>query len=231
MLWAGWMLVAVAIGVLIRIDFGVAPYDVLNIGVGERLGVAPGTAMWLTGAVLVAAAWILGQRSGVATPLGFVAIGQIINVVLDVVQPLEHWGWRVGLLVPALVGLYAGVCLIIVSELGAGPTEVFMLAITRTGLDLRTARWIIELSCAATGLLLGGPVGVLTVLIVVLAAPAIAILLPVAARATSLENQELAERTGCLWPERQSFLNWGRTVSGGSEQAIGRESLTAGSRW
>jgi uncharacterized membrane protein YczE len=191
LLCVGWALVAIAISGLILIDFGVAPYDVLNVGVGELLGVAPGTAMWITGAVMVAVAWILGERPGAATPLGFLVIGFLINVTLEVLPDMESAALavRVAALAPALLGLYTGVCLIIVSGLGAGPTEVLMLALHDRGVGLRASRWVIEIGCAGIGWILGGPVGVLTVLLVTLAAPIIAALLPAVRRATASRLQ------------------------------------------
>ncbi len=179
---AGWFLVAIAISLLIRLELGVAPYDVLNVGLGERIGVAPGTAMWITGTILVLLAWILGQRPGPATPLGFLTIGFFINLTLPLVPETSGLALRVALLVPALLLLYQGVCLIIVSGLGAGPTEVLMLALSERGLGLKVSRWLIELGCAGVGYLLGGPVGVLTVLLVALAAPIISLLLPLNTR-------------------------------------------------
>jgi uncharacterized membrane protein YczE len=183
----GWLLVGMAISVIIRADLGAAPYDVLNVGVGTLLGVAPGTAMWLTGAVLVAVAWLLGERPGLATPVGFLAIGLIINLTLAAMPEVNTTLIRVMLLVPALAALYLGVCLIIVSRLGAGPTEVFMLALTRRGLHLRLARWAIEIGCAVLGVVLGGPLGAVTVIIVFAAAPTISVLLPRVGQLTGLE--------------------------------------------
>jgi uncharacterized membrane protein YczE len=182
LLVAGWVLVAAAIAALIRLDLGVAPYDVLNVGIGARLGIAPGTAMWLSGTVMIAAAWLMGQRPGPATPLGFLTIGLCINVLLPHVPAIASLPVRALVLLPVLVVLYLGVCLIIVSGLGAGPTEVLMLALADKGLGLRTARWLIELGCAVGGFLLGGPVGALTAVLIVASAPIIAALLPVTRR-------------------------------------------------
>lgn len=178
----GWALVAAAISVLITLDLGVAPYDVLNVGVGKLLGVATGTAMWVTGAVLVTAAWLLGVRPGPATPAGFVTIGMLINVFLNLLPNAVSGAAVIPLLVVAVAVLYAGVCFIVVSGYGAGPTEVFMLALHRRGAGLRVSRWVIEIGCAGLGWMLGGPVGPLTVLLVAVAAPLIAFLLPTAGR-------------------------------------------------
>ena len=177
---------------IIRVDLGAAPYDVLNVGVGKLLSIAPGTAMWLTGAVFVVIAWSLGERPGVATPAGFLAIGLIINISLAALPEISDLFVRVALLVPALAALYVGVCLIIVSRLGAGPTEVFMLALTRRGLHLRYARWSIEAGCMVLGVVLGGPLGAVTVVILLAAAPTISALLPMIGRLSGLGSPMIA---------------------------------------
>lgn len=181
MLVVGWVLVAVAIAALITLDLGVAPYDVLNVGIGGLIGVAPGTAMWITGTVMVVAAWLLGERPGFATPAGFITIGALINVTLPLMPDLDSWPAQAATLLTATAVLYLGVCLTIVSKLGSGPTEVLMLAIARHGTSVRTARWIIEIGCAAIGWLLQGPLGFLTVVLVVVSAPLIGALLPLTA--------------------------------------------------
>ena len=178
LLVAGWVLVALAIAALIELDLGVAPYDVLNVGIGGLVGVAPGTAMWITGTVLVAVAWLLGERPGLATPVGFITIGALINVTLPLMPDIDSWMARAAVLLVAIAVLYLGVCLTIISTLGAGPTEVLMLAIARHGTSVRTARWIIEIGCAAIGWVANGPLGLFTVVLVVVSAPLIGAMLP-----------------------------------------------------
>jgi uncharacterized membrane protein YczE len=174
----GWVFVAGAISLLIQLNLGVAPYDVLNTAVGTKLGVSPGTGMWITGSVFVAGAWALGVRPGVGTVAGFFSIGAIVNQLLGVIPEITYGPLRFGVIIPALLVLYVGVCLIIISNFGAGPTEVLMLALHKKGMKLTVARWGIESSCAVLGAVLGGEIGVLTILIVVVAGPCIASLLP-----------------------------------------------------
>ena len=174
----GWAFVAGAISVLIKLDLGVAPYDVLNTAIGERLNISVGTGMWITGTILVGVSWVLGVRPGVGTILGFFAIGIIINYLLDVLPELDSMVARGVLLGPSLVALYMGVCFIILSKVGAGPTEILMMALHKKGLSLSVSRWGIEAACAAVGGLLGGSLGVLTIIIVVVAGPTISYLLP-----------------------------------------------------
>lgn len=67
-----------------------------------------------------------------------------------------------------------------------------MLALTQRGLHLRVARWSIEIGCAVLGVVLGGPLGAVTVVIVFAAAPTIAVLLPAVGRFTGLGSPAIA---------------------------------------
>lgn len=174
----GWLCVGGAITVLIRLNLGVAPFDVLNTAIGERIGYDAGVGTWISGAVLVSVAWVMGVRPGVGTVLGFFGIGWIINTALRIVPDIEPIGVRVGAVPVALAVLYLGVCFIIVSGIGAGPTEVLTLALHQRGMSLRAARWGVEFGCASVGWALGGSIGVLTAVITVVAGPCIGFLLP-----------------------------------------------------
>lgn len=178
----GWFFVASAISVLIRLGLGVAPYDVLSTAIGEGLGISPGTGMWITGLVFVGVGWIIGARPGIGTVAGFFGIGAMVNALLRVIPEITDEVAKLGVVVPTLLILYTGVCLVIVSNVGAGPTEVLMMALHKKGLRLSWARWGVEALCAVLGGTLGGEIGVLTVVIVVVAGPCIELLLPRTAR-------------------------------------------------
>ena len=182
LLVVGWVLIATAIAALIRLDIGVAPYAALNVGLGTLLGVAPGTAMWASGSILVALAWFLGHRPGPATPLGLLTIGFLVNAALPLVSFLEDVRFKEVIFILAVLVLFQGVCLTIVSSYGAGPIEVLVLALRGRGLSLRASSWGVEFASAGIGFLLGGPVNLLTMLFVLLAGPVIAVLLPLTTR-------------------------------------------------
>jgi uncharacterized membrane protein YczE len=177
-LLVGWVLVGITIPVLIRIDLGVSPYDVLNTAIGRRLGIQPGTAAWLSAAALLSAAFLLGERPGIATFAGAFAVGAMVNAGLWLLPDTLPMVLRLGLIPPLLLVLYLGVCCIILSALGAGPTEVFMLGLVHHGMSFHLSRWLIEAGCALVGAAMGGAIGLVTGVMVFGAGPAIAILLP-----------------------------------------------------
>lgn len=192
-LLVGWLLVGVTIPVLIRIDLGVSPYDVLNTAIGRWLDIQPGTAAWISATVLLGAALLLGERPGIATFAGAFAVGALVNLGLAMLPDSLPMALRIGLIPPLLLVLYLGVCCIILSALGAGPTEVFQLALVRHGMSLNVSRWVIEAGCALVGAVLGGAIGLMTMVMVVGAGPFIAGLLP-----------RVSTRTGLPLPTRQS---------------------------
>ena len=182
----GWLLVGFTIPVLIRIDLGVSPYDVLNTAIGRWLHIEPGTAAWLSAALLLSAAFVLGERPGIATFAGAFAVGALVNAGLWVLPDTLPLAVGVGLMAPLLLVLYLGVCCIILSALGAGPTEVFMLGLVRHGMSFNLSRWLIEAGCALVGAVFGGAIGVMTVVMVFGAGPLIAVLLPRVSARTGL---------------------------------------------
>lgn len=160
----GLALFGAGIGLIVRADLGLAPWDVFHQGVSERTGISIGTVIILVGVVLMLL-WIpLRQRMGIGTVLNALEIGLVVDVVLAVVpelgSTLTRWlAFVAGL---CLVGLGGG--LYIGSGLGPGPRDGLMVGLhERFGWSIRLSRTIVELCAFTAGWLLGGSVGVGTV--------------------------------------------------------------------
>ena len=123
--------------------------------------------------------WIpLRQRPGIGTACNVVVIGTVIDVFLAVV-PAPHalpLRWLSLLAGVALNGV-ATACYI-GAGLGPGPRDGLMTGIARRGHSLRLVRTSIELSVLAIGWLLGGTVGIGTVLYAISIGPLVHLLLP-----------------------------------------------------
>lgn len=181
-LYAGLMCFALSVTLMVRARLGLSPWDVLHQGIAKRLGVQLG---WVVVAVsaLVLLAWIpLRQRPGIGTVTNAVLIGPLVNVFLALVPPMHAGSVRVLLLV-AGVGLNGiATSLYIGSGLGPGPRDGLMTGIAARGHSLRVVRSLIEGTVLLAGLLLGGPVGIGTVLYAVSIGPIVHQLLPRVAR-------------------------------------------------
>ena len=177
-LLGGLVVSATGIWLTIRAALGVAPWEVLHIGLADRLGVGVGTASIAVGALLVAVVTALGVRPGIGTVLNVVTIGVVLNALLA--SPLLRTLPDAGVL-PRLAVLLLGVAVFAVgcatyvgAHLGPGPRDGLMVALhLRGGLRIGTARVLAEGAGLGLGWALGGPVGAGTVLFVLVAGPAV----------------------------------------------------------
>jgi uncharacterized membrane protein YczE len=167
----GLVLCGVGIALMIGADLGLAPWDVLHQGISRRTDIPIGTVGILVG-FLVLLTWLpLRERYGVGTVINVVTIGLTIDVVLPLLpehpSTLVQWAFLLGgafLLGPG-GGLYIGV------GLGAGPRDGLMTSLAARGWSIRRVRTAMELVVLALGFLLGGSVGIGTLLFAVTIGP------------------------------------------------------------
>jgi uncharacterized membrane protein YczE len=177
-LYGGLVGFAVSLAFMVRADLGLGPWDVLHQGLARHLGVQIG---WVTIAVsaLVLLAWIpLRQRPGLGTVSNAILVGLVVNAALDVLPAFTTLPARVtllavGMLLNALsTGLYIG------AGLGPGPRDGLMTGLAARGYSVRAARTAIELTALLLGAVLGGTVGIGTVVYAVGIGPLVHYALP-----------------------------------------------------
>jgi uncharacterized protein len=156
---------------LVHSRLGNSPWTVLAEGVSKHSPLAIGTAtIVISGLVMLA--WIpLRQRPGIGTVINTITIGLVANATLAVVPNVERLAVRLPLFVIALLSFGLGGGLYIGSGLGPGPRDGLMTGLTARGFALWKVRTIIECSALVTGFLLGGSVGVGTVVIALTLGP------------------------------------------------------------
>lgn len=168
---AGLLLVSAGVAAMIRAEVGVAPYDVLTTGIAERTGLAIGLAAMLLPVVFTLLGVALGGRAGVGSVICVLAVGPILQLVLDMLPEVEAMVPRLGLFAVGVVMVAAGVTGVIIAHLGPGPAEILMLAVHDRGVELARARTAIELASVAVGWVLGGQVGVGTAVFAIAIGP------------------------------------------------------------
>lgn len=181
-LYLGLILYGGSCAMMVQARLGLDPWDVLHQGLSRQLGLAIGTWAILVG-VGVLLLWIpLRQLPGLGTVSNVVVIGLVMNVVLDVLPETDRIPLRVLLLVGGVVlngmatGCYIG------AGLGPGPRDGLMTGIAARGHSIRIVRTGIELSVLATGWLLGGTVGVGTVVYALGIGPLAHLFIPLGSR-------------------------------------------------
>ena len=177
-LCGGLVLYGISCSLLVVSGLGVAPWDVFHQGLAGQTGIGIGTWSIVVG-VLVLLLWIpLDQRPGLGTLANAVVIGGSMDVVLSVVPPQHALGWRVTCLVTGVLlsgiatGAYIG------AGLGPGPRDGLMTGLARRGHSLRAVRCALELTVLLAGWLLGGTVGVGTLVYALAIGPLAHVFLP-----------------------------------------------------
>jgi uncharacterized membrane protein YczE len=178
-LYAGLALYGISMALIIRSALGNMPWDVLHQGLAGRLGWSLGTVTIVVGA-LVLLGWIpLRQRPGVGTVSNVVVIGVAVDAALAVVPTPSSLALRVGLLAAGVLLNAVATAAYIGVHLGPGPRDGLMTGLVRrTGGSVRLVRTSIEVAVVATGWLLGGTLGIGTVVYAVAIGPLVQVLLP-----------------------------------------------------
>ncbi|MCH0542204.1 hypothetical protein I3F58_22165 [Streptomyces sp. MUM 203J] len=164
-LYAGLVLYGVSSALMVRSGLGLDPWNVLHEGLAEHTGLSIGTVLIIVGA-LVMLAWIpLRQRPGLGTVSNVLVIGVAMDAALAVLPdarglPLQAVTMTSGIVLNgAATGLY------IAARFGPGPRDGLMTGLHRvTGRSIRLVRTCVEVALVVTGFLLGGSLGVGTVL-------------------------------------------------------------------
>lgn len=178
-LYAGLVLYAVSMALLLRSTLGNMPWDVLHQGLAERTGWSIGRITIVVG-VLVLLSWVpLRQRPGLGTVSNVVVIGLVVDGALAAVPAPSALPWRVTLLVAGLLLNALATAAYIGVDLGPGPRDGLMTGLVRrTGGSVRLVRTSIEVAVVLTGWALGGTLGIGTVLYAIAIGPLVQLLLP-----------------------------------------------------
>jgi uncharacterized membrane protein YczE len=184
-LFFGLFLFGLGDSLLIQSTIGNGPWSVLAQGVSDKLTINMG---WSTFGISVAVLllWIpLREKAGFGTLANVVIIATAIQVGVTFFP--EQNNYAVGILY-CLVGIAMvgfGSALYITCGLGPGPRDGLMTAIhNRSGVRIGRVRLTIESSVLVAGWLLGGTLGLGTLLFALLIGQSIAVSLGVVSRVT-----------------------------------------------
>lgn len=180
-LMVGLVLYGFTMGLMIRATLGLDPWDVFHQGLTFLFGGAVSIGLVITVmSVLVLLLWIpLKQRPGLGTLANAATIGVVTDLTLSVLPAPEDMVVRIAFLVVAIVGNALAGALYIGAGLGPGPRDGLMTGIVARGFGtIRLVRTGIELTVLVIGWLLGGLIGVGTVLYALSIGPLLHLMLP-----------------------------------------------------
>ena len=167
MMIAGLFVFALGIVMTIQANIGYAPWDVFSVGLSITFGMSIGVASILTGFVLLIITTIAGEKNGIGTFLNIVLIGVFIDLFLflNFIPVFENLVPGIIMLIAGLFLISIGSCFYIKAGFGAGPRDSLMVVLLRKlKIHIGIIRSVLELSVTVIGWLLGGMVGIGTVI-------------------------------------------------------------------
>lgn len=166
-LFLGLFLFAVGIVCTINANLGLSPWDVFHQGITYLTGLTMGQASIGVGIILIIINTVLGERLGWGSLCNMFFIGLFMDLLM-----LNHLIPIANEIVSGFLMMFIGLFIIglasyfyIGAGLGSGPRDGLMIALTkRTNRSVRFIRNSIEISALIVGYLLGGFVGIGTLI-------------------------------------------------------------------
>lgn len=166
-LFAGFFIGATGTVFMINANIGVAPWDVLHIGISQMFGITIGQASIMVSLLVIILDQISGEYIGWGTVLNMIFFGLFIDLImyLDFVPHTSGFLMSVSMVIIGLTLLSICMWWYIGAGMGSGPRDGMMLLFhRRTGKPIGLIRSCIEVIVLIIGYFLGGPVGVGTLL-------------------------------------------------------------------
>lgn len=191
LLLAGLCIAHLGVTVFIQANLGSDPFNVLVQGLFRSVpwpgwaGMTHGRVHLLT-CLLILLVLLLAERSciGIGTVLCMALGGPIIDMFTFLLAPFIHSGLpfyaRLLLLAAGCVILAFGMTIVISSEAGTGPNDLVAVVLSeKLHKPFGAVRVLVDLGFTLIGFLLGGVVGIGTVICAFMVGPAAQIFLPI----------------------------------------------------
>ena len=171
----GFALFGLSIAMLIRSNLGTSPWAVLEVAFSKLTGITPGRMSIIVGFVVLVGALALREKIGWGTLSNILFIGLWEDMFLGMIPSVEaDLLIQASMLLAAIFIMGFASAIYIGVDAGAGPRDSLMLALHRTtGVSIRLARGAIEIIVVFVGWLLGGPLGIGTVIFALLIGPSV----------------------------------------------------------
>jgi uncharacterized membrane protein YczE len=163
-LLVGLVMFGIGVALMAQAGLGLGPWEVFHQGISRQTGIPLGTVSILVGIPILLLWSPLGERPGIGTVLNIALIGLVTNLTIALVPAQTDLGPQLAMMAGGvlLIGLASGVYLS--ADLGAGPRDGLMTGIHhRFGWSIRRARTLLEVTVLVIGWLMGGTVGLGTV--------------------------------------------------------------------
>ena len=161
----GLILFGIGEALLITANLGVSPWFVLHQGLAFKTGYTIGITTFIVSVAVLILWFPLKQKPGIGTILNAILISVVIDLSLFILPYPKEFLFQflqviIGILI---IGIGSGYYLI--ANLGPGPRDGLMVGLSKqTNQSIAFVRTILELSVVGIGFLLGGIVGIGTII-------------------------------------------------------------------
>ena len=188
-LYVGLVLYGVSLALMVRGDLGLAPWDVLHSGLIRHVPITLGQAVVVMSFVVLLA-WIpLREAPGIGTISNALVVGFSADATLALLGHPDALWLRAAMMLGGIALCGLATALYIGAQLGRGPRDGLMTGLARrSGRSIRLVRTGLEVTVVVIGLLLGGTLGVGTVLYALAIGPLTQLWLPAWTIAPAIEK-------------------------------------------
>lgn len=181
----GIALIGFGIALYVRAELGVDPWTILTLGLSKTAGITAGRASQIVGLLLIVfCLLILKRKPGLATLANFFLVGLILDCLLGIlpeVGGIIHL--QILFIVIAVFAIGFGSAIYINGNLGEGPIELAMVGISeKLKIKPGLVRILLDVFAAVLGYILGGPVGIGSIIGIAGVGPAVQLALNIMQR-------------------------------------------------
>ena len=162
----GITMIGVGVSFNYMADLGLGPWGVLHDGISKTIDISYGQAGILT-SFLSLLLWIpLKQKPGIATIFDAFWIGLTADFIINIIPVAQTLLIQIIYLITGILLIGLGTAIYVGGDLGAGPRDGIMVGLEKLGLKIGNARTLLEFVAFSIGFLLGGKVGIASLVIV-----------------------------------------------------------------
>jgi len=164
--FSGITMIGIGVAFNYMANLGLGPWGVLHDGISKTINITYGQAGILT-SLLALLLWIpLKQKPGIATIFDAFWIGLTADFVINIIPIAGSIYVQITYLITGITLIGAGTAIYVGGDLGAGPRDGIMVGLEQLGFKIGNARTLLELFAFSIGFLLGGKIGIASVVIV-----------------------------------------------------------------
>ena len=187
----GLVVFGIGIALMVRAGIGLGPWEALHQGIQIRTGIPMGTVSIILGFPIIALWWPLGERPGLGTLMNVALIGLATNAGNAILPAQTAPALQVAQMLAGVVVIGLGSGLYLATDLGPGPRDGLMVGVHhRFGWSIRRSRTVIEVLALAAGWLLGGTIGLGTIVFAFGIGPVVQVMLGIFDRGGRVARQQ-----------------------------------------